>query len=187
MKKRLFVGLEISGEAKQRIAECTERLRNQFRTLKVGWEQPEKYHITLKFLGDVNVANLESIFESTSMIASKFEPISLATGNSGVFPAVKNPKILWFGISDRMKLLRELALLFDLEFEKLGLKSERRKFHPHLTIARIREPRKAATLAIAHLKERIEPIEFTVSEIVIFESQLNPTGSIYFPLIKIPI
>jgi RNA 2',3'-cyclic 3'-phosphodiesterase len=181
MTKRLFVGLEISEEAKKNILEYAIRLRDRIGTLNVSWERSEKYHITVKFLGDVSTDELEPLFESTAMIAKTIKPISLKFRGTGAFPDHRNPKILWIGIDDRLFTLQKLALHFDSEFEKLGFKREKRRFHLHLTIARIQEPKNATKLTPAHLNEKIEPVQFTVSEIVIFESLLKSTGSIYIP------
>ena len=52
-------------------------------------------------------------------------------------------------------------------------------YTPHLTIGRIREPQKATELAKIHLENKFEPVGFEVSELVIYESELRPTGSIY--------
>ncbi len=187
MTKRMFVGLEISEEARNRIAEYSARIRDRFRAHKVSWERPEKYHLTVKFLGDVNTDQIEALFESTAFLAKKFKPISLEMKSTGVFPSPKNPRILWIGINEENKSLEKLALQFESEFEKLGFKREKRIFHPHLTIARIREPRKAGELALAHLNEKFKPVQFTISEIIIFESQLKQMGSIYIPINKIAI
>jgi len=65
--------------------------------------------------------------------------------------------------------------------------AEKRNFKPHLTIARIKRAKKSVELAKKHLEEEFEPVQFEVSEIVIYESRLQPTGSKYFPVKRISI
>jgi 2'-5' RNA ligase len=65
------------------------------------------------------------------------------------------------------------------EFEKKGFQKERRNFKAHLTIARLREPDKSKRLVEKHLQNEFSPVEFAVSELAIYESKLQPTGSIY--------
>ncbi len=69
--------------------------------------------------------------------------------------------------------------ILETECEKIGFKKEKRIYKPHLTIARLREPQKSKNLVQNHLENKFEPVSFEVSEIVIYESKLQPTGSIY--------
>jgi RNA 2',3'-cyclic 3'-phosphodiesterase len=71
--------------------------------------------------------------------------------------------------------------------QELGWPKETRAFRPHITIGRVREPNEDAALADFHLSIKIEPVEFEVSEIVIYESQLQSTGSIYSQIARIPL
>ena len=63
--------------------------------------------------------------------------------------------------------------------QELGWAKETRAFRPHITVGRVRDPDEAATLAGKHLSTKIEPVEFEVAEIVIYESKLQSTGSVY--------
>jgi 2'-5' RNA ligase len=80
--------------------------------------------------------------------------------------------------------LRGLHQILESECEKAGFARETRDFKPHLTIARLREPGRPAGLAGAHMQAQIRPVEFEVPEIVLYESRLAPTGSIYTPVFK---
>ena len=75
--------------------------------------------------------------------------------------------------------LAKINQFLENECEKIGLAKEARKFVPHLTIGRIREPQTAKGLVKKHLETAFEPVGFEVSEIVIYESILQPTGSNY--------
>ena len=70
---------------------------------------------------------------------------------------------------------------------ELGWAKETRAFRPHITIGRVRDPDEATALADIHLGIKIEPVEFEVAEIVIYESKLQPTGSVYSRLASIPL
>jgi 2'-5' RNA ligase len=68
------------------------------------------------------------------------------------------------------------------ECEGVGFVRESRGFHPHLTIARIRQPKGAADLARLHLSLGFAPISFLVNEFVLFKSDIGSTGSSFTTL-----
>ncbi len=177
--KRIFVAVDISDEARERAADHIDKMRQLAKGVRVGWERPEKLHITLKFLGNVEEERLEQISDRVGVVATRFLPFGMAVTGTGVFPRVEQPRVLWLGIENADGSLAEIASQLDSGLPRLGFEKEKRKFSPHLTIARIREPQKAKGLADAHLQSRFEAVQFTVSELVVYESELKPTGSVY--------
>jgi RNA 2',3'-cyclic 3'-phosphodiesterase len=182
--KRIFVAVDISVEARRKVAAYIETLRTEFSKVRVGWDKVEKLHLTLKFLGDTDekqVADLQKILDEISTSISNFK---LQISNTGVFPDTKKPRVLWIDVIDEEGSLAKINALLEIECEKIGFAKESRKFIPHLTIGRIREPNNAKELARKHLQNKFEPVEFEVSEIVIYESILQPTGSVFSILSK---
>ena len=139
-------------------------------------------HLTLKFLGDTDEKQLENLVEIVSKIAGQISDFKLQISNTGVFPSPRNPRILWLGINDEKGSLLQISEILENECEKIGFPKEKRTFKAHLTIARLREPHKSKEIAQKHFENKIEAVEFTVSEIVIYESKLQPTGSIYMKI-----
>jgi len=177
--KRVFVAVDISHEARRKVAAYIETLRNEFRQVRAGWEKPEKLHLTLKFLGETNEtqsAELDKIVEKISGGISNFK---LRIAETGVFPNARNARVLWIDVKDEAGNLLKINDLLEAEAEKIGFAKEKRKFVPHLTIGRVREPHRARDLANKHRQNKFEPVEFEISEIVIYESKLLPTGSVY--------
>lgn len=185
--KRIFIAVDISETARQRAAEYIDDLRLEFSGLRVGWERPEKLHITLKFLGDVEDEKVAEVVESLNSSAGSSRCFEVELSGTGVFPSPSNPRILWLGLHDQDGKLSATANAVESGCALLGYKKEKREFSPHLTIARLREPHKAQQLAVRHLSNKFEPVSFEVSEIVIYESKLQPTGSIYSKLAAVPL
>ncbi len=76
MKKRIFTAIDISAEAREKVSDYIESLRRQLSNLRVGWEKPEKLHLTLKFFGDVDengLKNVEKAVEKTARRISEFK------------------------------------------------------------------------------------------------------------------
>ena len=185
MKRRIFTAIDISAEARQKISDYIENLRRDYSGLRVGWEKPEKLHLTLKFLGDCDerqVKNLETAVSNAANFFGKTENrtnFKIKIFETGVFPSKRNARILWLSLRDETEILSKINKLLERECEKIGFEKEKRDFKPHLTIARLREPHKSGDLAAKHLENEFEPVEFEISEIVVYESKLLPTGSIY--------
>src|SRR5688500_3253912 len=177
--KRIFIAIDISTEARRVCSNHIEGLRNEFREVRVGWERREKLHITLKFLGNVDDRLIPDVQTHILNVAAHHGPFQLKMTLPGVFPSSSKPRILWLGLDDRSNASSSLYKELETVCSRLGFKSEARAFKPHITIGRIRESEKAADLAKEHLAREIEPVGFEVAEIVLYQSVLQPTGSVY--------
>lgn len=179
MRKRIFIAINISEEARTQANNYLENLRKDFRPLRVGWERAEKLHLTLKFLGEIDEKQLMDLEKIVEQTARKIKKFNIGLAGTGIFPDLRKARVLWIGVTDKDKVLPEIFELLNTELTKLGFQRENKAFRPHLTIARLREPEKSRSLAERHLAEKFEPVEFEVAEIVIYESRLLPTGSKY--------
>jgi RNA 2',3'-cyclic 3'-phosphodiesterase len=180
--KRTFIALDISDEARSECSRHIEEMRRQFKDVRVGWERTQKLHITLKFLGPTPDTVLPKIEEGLRRIAAYQPRVYLALSRTGVFPGKARPRILWVGLSDESGGAQNLYSEVDSVCSELEFAGEDRDFRPHITVGRVREPQKATLLAKAHLSRTIEPVEFTVGEIVLYESRLASKGSEYSTL-----
>ncbi len=178
--KRIFVALDISAEAIQKVSDYIEELKTEFTTVRVGWEKPEKLHLTLKFLGDTNENQLKTISEIVGEIAGQIPKFNLQITETGIFPRnVRKARVLWIDVKDKAGSLARMNEMLETECAKVGFAKENRNYKPHLTIARLREPEKSLRLIERHLQKEFEPVGFEVGEILIYESRLQPAGSIY--------
>lgn len=184
--KRTFIAADISDEARRIAASYIDNLRRAFPHLRVGWERPEKLHLTLKFLGDVNDSLLKEVQAAVAGIAGIQETFPISLGGTGRFPLKGDPRVLWIGARDEGKL-EAIVSRIDEKLTPFGFEKEKRKFSPHLTIARLREPRLLFALAKRHLENDFDPVGFEVREIVMYESKLLPKGSIYTQVAAFPL
>jgi RNA 2',3'-cyclic 3'-phosphodiesterase len=179
MTKRIFIALDISAEVRTKIAVLTGGLRAEFPNLRMGWEKPEKIHLTLKFLGDIDERQIASLSEAVKRTADESAAFSLRMERTGCFPSAKKARVLWLGLTDGSGNLQKLQGRLEKEAEARGFEKEDRSFKPHLTIARLREPDKSRVLVDRFLQTEFEPVSFEVSEVLIYESKLQPMGSVY--------
>ncbi len=177
--KRIFIAVDISDEARTSAAVYIAGLRQRFRDLRVGWERLEKMHLTLNFLGDTGIAELESVCEIVARVAAGNGPFQLSVRGTGVFPNPKRPRVLWLGVDGEIDAIRRIKSDLDAGLSETGFESERKTFTPHLTIARLREPERSGEIAARHLSNEFDSTEFTVSSLTVYESRLDRHGSTY--------
>lgn len=177
--KRIFTAVDISDETRRKFSDYIATLRAGFPNVRVGWDKPEKLHLTLKFLGDINEKQLGDLTGAVSETAKQISDFKLRISKTGVFPTMQNARILWLGVEDEKGSLRKLNEILESQCNSKGFAGEKRSFKAHLTIGRLREPHNSRQLVENHLRNDFESAEFTIKEIVIYESKLAPTGSVY--------
>ncbi|MBC7931587.1 MAG: RNA 2',3'-cyclic phosphodiesterase [Rubrivivax sp.] len=176
---RVFCAIDLPEEVKSRVAAHVARLREAFPRVRASWERPEKLHLTVKFVGDVEIARVEQLSRSAGRAAASVEPFELTIAETGAFPPHGAPRVLWLGVKDDSGRLSSLHHSLEDEYDAAGFKRETRDFKPHLTLARLRDPSGTRELAGAHCESRFEPQDFKVSEMVVMRSELGPRGSHY--------
>ncbi|HEV2863441.1 MAG TPA: RNA 2',3'-cyclic phosphodiesterase [Pyrinomonadaceae bacterium] len=184
---RLFFAVELPEEVRARAAEHAARLRRSFPDVRAGWERPEKMHVTLKFLGDVDAARVASLRRAAEVSTRGLSSFTLTVEGTGSFPPRGAPRVIWLGLRDTSGQLARLQSLLEQECEREGFPREPRPFKPHLTLARIRTPHGARELAAAHADAPFGPLDFNVPELLLIHSQLGPGGSRYTPISRHPL
>lgn len=182
--KRIFAAVDISDDARRRAAEYISDLRNEFPSVRAGWEKAEKLHLTLKFLGDVDDTELQNFIGAVEETVKRIAPFDLRIAGTGVFPSKQRARVLWLGVVDEKGNLRRLNEILETESERKNLRRETRIFKPHLTIARLREPSNSARLTETHLNNGFQSNEFSASGITIYESVRQKSGSVYSVISK---
>ena len=176
---RIFYAAELPNIVRLRLQEHIERLRKDVPEVAASWSRVENIHLTLKFFGNVEVDKLATISDAAARTVKEFSSIQIDIGNTGVFPRPSRPQVLWIGVNDPSGKLTDLQQRFENECATEGFAKEGRAFRPHLTIARIRKPEGARRLADAHLKMQFEPMPVTLTELIVFRSELSSKGSKY--------
>lgn len=177
--------MDISDEARRVAAERIEFLRSQFANLRVGWEKPEKLHLTLKFLGEIADHQLPHLQTAVETVAKEFQPFELKIGGAGVFPAKgRLPRVLWLGVSCGKQEMIGIQRRLETECAAAGFAREAKEFQPHLTIARLREPNNSRDLAQLHAASEFPAISFRAENLTIYQSELSSLGSHYTALAK---
>jgi 2'-5' RNA ligase len=180
---RVFVALDVPEAVRAALAELSARLQKTCRSAR--WVRLEGVHITLKFIGEVPPEQLESIRHALGELTS-FTAIEVRFAGLGFFPSARRPRVFWAGVEAGPELA-ELAAAIEMKLEPLRIASEKRAFHPHLTLARFESPQGSQTLAAA--VEALGTPEFgseTFQEFHLYQSVLKRSGAEYTRLVTYP-
>lgn len=186
---RTFIAIELPRQLRLRVVEHIDRLRRDVPGVRASWVREDNLHLTLKFLGNVSVSEIPKLSDAITSGVSGIEPFELTVAGCGVFPPKGRPNVLWLGVSssrdstsDTRHPLSLLHAAIEDECAKTGFPPEQRAFHPHLTIARLRKVGGERHLAEVHQSLGFAPETFSVSEIVVFKSELLRAGSKHTPI-----
>ena len=104
---RIFVALNLPKKERERIHRAARALREE--DLPVRWVDPDAYHVTLKFLGDVRPEKVTDIEEALGRVANSTAPFELDLGGFGAFPTIRNPRVVWLGVdaSPELRCLKQ--------------------------------------------------------------------------------
>ncbi len=175
---RLFVGITIPKKQRARIDRAVRELRED--GLPVRWIDPDNFHITLKFLGEVRREAIPQIETALSRVGRSTTAFTTAFDGFGAFPTVRRPNVLWVGVdaSPEFRCMKQ-----DLEWalSEVGFETETRAFRPHITVGRAREEGGAG--AFRDLDTRLADLSFSdeirVHALDLMRSHLSPAGASY--------
>lgn len=128
---RIFVSIGWQQETIDLLQSWQEKLQKD--GAKGYWRRGENLHLTLKFLGEVDPAQIARVKAALELASKKVNPFALTLGGLGVFPNLREPRILWMGVKSP-DLIR-LQASIDEELAKVGFPREQRTFRPHITLA----------------------------------------------------
>ncbi len=178
---RTFIAVEIPENIISGIRDLQQDLKAY--GVDIRWIRPENIHLTLKFLGDVPAADIDNIFGAISGTAEGISSIPLQAKGIGVFPGVKRPRVLWVGLTGQLELLTRLQKILDANLKDIGFPPEKRPFKGHLTIGRIKTKMDSKIFVDALMAFRsFESETFVADRIVLFKSELKPSGAVYTDL-----
>ena len=178
---RAFLAVEISDEIRAAAGGLIEEM--SLPQYDVKWVRPGNVHVTIKFFGTIDPAQVTSIADVMESIGREWRPFEISVERVGVFPDLRRPRIVWLGIGEGRKNLERLSREAEEALRPVGFPPERRPFKGHLTIGRVRSQRGGAELARQIERRRgFRAGRAVVSELVLFRSDLRPGGAVYTPL-----
>ena len=177
---RAFIAVAIPDEVRTALVAQQAQLRKL--GTRIGWVAPDNIHITLLFLGDIFGAQVRPLSAALDTVAAQYAPFELAVAGLGWFGPPHSPRVVWAGVSDPAQKLVALQKQIEEQARALGLRTESRPFHPHLTLGRARPgghvTLPALTRALKQAKNTIYG-RCVVDNVRLLQSRLEVTGARY--------
>jgi len=183
---RTFVAVSLPRENLVRVADWIRKLREL--DLHARYPRTESIHLTLKFLGEIEETQTAAISKALETATAGKPVFNLEISIIGGFPSTTNPRVVWLGIHENGSL-QSLQRSIDRSLTKCGFEREKRPFHPHLTLARIKSRRNLDRLQSFILQEgrEAEAGSFSVEAVHLYQSSLRPSGAEYRKLSTHPL
>jgi 2'-5' RNA ligase len=181
---RVFVGIPLPDRIQHQIAQVVDRVRPQLPSRCVRWVRPENMHLTLRFIGNVPVGELEPLAAALHRCVAGVRPFALQLAQPGWFPEGGAPRVLWIGLAGELESLEPLQRNVTGQTSAWGA-LEGRPFRPHLTLGRVLTRRRdELRRMLTGFRGLDVPRDagWEVDAVHLIQSILEPTGTRYSTL-----
>ncbi|MBK9228250.1 MAG: RNA 2',3'-cyclic phosphodiesterase [Ignavibacteria bacterium] len=179
---RTFISIHPDEEAIHKISLIQKHLKEKLQAIgedkfnALKWETVDKFHMTLFFIGETEKNISEQMSDRLSQIEMIFSEIKFCTGNISAFPNLRFPRVVILEMIEKDGKLVRLVEEIRKAMIEFGL-SDDKPFRPHITLARVRRDRKINLTGM--IEAFGNPIEFLVNSFCLYQSILQPSGSVY--------
>jgi 2'-5' RNA ligase len=167
---RAFVAVVPPPEVLDAIGAAVGPLRERMGSVR--WAPRKQWHITLQFLG--NHVDLDAAASALGGLTARAGQARL--GSAGAVPNERRGRVLWVGLVEGADLITDLARAVATVMRPLGYEPEHDRYHPHLTVARMKQPGDVREAIAALSATEVGP-EWTVDELLLMRSDTKPTGA----------
>jgi RNA 2',3'-cyclic 3'-phosphodiesterase len=188
---RLFVGLELDERVRMAAAAVTARLETRLAEVapdfRARWIPDSNLHITVWFFGEI-ADDAASVLIEQLRAPLPIASFELAIRGCGAFPRSGPPRVLWIGTAEGTAAMVGAYAALARRLDTLGYLPEAREYSPHLTMARVKDPGRAARAVRQALAD--DPADCgrtVVGALTLFRSRLSPRGAVYEPLLRVPL
>ena len=181
---RAFFAVELNGPVRGALAEAVESLRSEPWAAPVRWVRSENLHLTLRFLGDIEADVVPALAERVRQHIASIAPFELSVASIALFPERRRPRAVAAEVSQEARgPLETLARAVETGVVAQGMKPEERRFRAHITLGRIR----GRLAALPGIDTPFSPARLLVRDVVLYRSELVPTGAVYSELARIEL
>jgi 2'-5' RNA ligase len=186
---RTFIAIELTAPILASLGDLQSRMQRDLPPKLLRWVRPEGIHLTLVFLGDIPVEQVDPIAEALTEACAGHSPFTVSVAGMGCFPNVRRPRVAWVGVEEPSGALARLQHDIEQALVPLGFRPEARAFSPHLTLGRVKGGGRQALEALGAYVERakVHVGAMKVQAVHLIRSDLRPSGAVYTELTVVPL
>lgn len=179
---RLFIAVAVPDSVKTEIEKVQGKLQSVVPSNCVRWTRREQFHLTLKFLGNVEAPRVEELAEALRQTCKDFPALHVQARRIGFFPGPRRPRVIWVGMEDlrgQLSLLQGAVESISSPFTQEKGEGE---FAGHVTLGRVKFTQRPHAEALARMALDLADAvfgEWTVEEVELIRSQLSSEGPAY--------
>ncbi len=182
---RAFFCIPLSSAQRAAVGSIAEGLRAGT-TTRASWVRPENYHVTVRFLGEIEPMLTVDLDRICKQVVGRFEPFAMTLDRVGAFPSAERARVLWIGGETPTSFVDLVDALND-GLGSIGFDEERRRPAAHVTVARVKGRPDRSLVRLVAGSRLNAPIVARAERIVLMESRLTRNGAVYAPLFEAPI
>ncbi len=179
---RLFVAISLPEQVKDAVEKAQLDLRSELPPHVIRWTKRNQFHLTLRFLGDVNASDADAVKHSLRAACDGFGPLQLRAERMGFFPHLRSPRVVWVWVHDAAEILPQLQQSIQRATAPFTREVPEEKFTGHVTLGRVKQIRRAEADALGKLALGMAQRQFgdwTADKVELIRSELSPEGSRY--------
>lgn len=175
---RTFIAIPVPDDVKQ----YARMMRNELGRARpdIKWVEYQNYHITLKFLGEIDTGLLPELKRNLNLAGDSSPAFNLSAGGIGFFPNHLRPRVIWMGVKGELEKAAFLGDRIDAYLGQMGFEAEK-AYRFHLTLGRVRSDKgiKDMLNVLEKTADKDRMRSFKVEHFHLLKSDLSSAGPIY--------
>ena len=184
MEIRSFLAFELPQNIKAEVSDIWQAGRRT--PLEIKWVPPNNIHLTVVFLGNIQMGRVGELEEKVESVCAQFDPFEINLEGLGIFGNRRHPRVLWLGLGGEVPRMGQLRDALQKNLKPFGIKPENRPFRPHLTLGRFRKNAQGGS-ELDRMRNQYGDFNgpaALLEELVLFKSDLTPKGAVYTQINK---
>lgn len=173
---RTFISLNLNEAVKGKLALVQQEVIKELSGHVIKWESFKKFHLTLRYLGDLNSTEIRDLMKELGKIKTDFDNIVYFSDSIGFFPDTKYPNVVFIDLAEKGNNSLKLVNEIDKVISGFSIVPDK-KFVPHVTLGRFKRDKRQKLET--QIKTEVPKIEIVFEAFTLMKSELKDTGSEY--------
>ena len=184
MEIRLFLAFDLPPDIMGPVTQFSREIKRS--PLNVKWVNVKNMHLTVLFMGNIKNDKISEIEKIIEKVCTRYGKFDLSLRGIGVFPNRRRPRVIWMGLEGDLERMSFFRDALQKQLRPFGIRQEKRRFKPHLTIGRFRKIKNNITDSfledILNQNKDISSAVAVLDRVSLIRSELRPTGAEYTQL-----